>query len=77
MRYGKNCLVSNIEENVQVCEEYADTFEKSNVDDLKEKLEICLNRKESERKNSKEISDYVLNKYNWDDVVKKTEELYK
>ena len=76
MSYGKNCLVSNIEENVQVCEEYADTFEKSNVDDLKEKLEICLNRKESERKNSKEISDYVLNKYNWDDVVKKTEILY-
>lgn len=76
MSYGKNCLVSNIEENVQVCEEYADTFEKSNVDDLKEKLEICLNRKENERKDSKEISGYVLNKYNWDDVVKKTEELY-
>ena len=76
MSYGKNCLVSNIEENVQVCENYADTFEKSNVDDLKEKLEICLNRKESEKKNSKEISDYVLNKYNWDDVVKKTEILY-
>ena len=77
MSYGKNCLVSNIEENIQVCEEYADTFEKSNVDDLKEKLEICLNREENERKDSKEISGYVLNKYNWDDVVKKTEKLYK
>ena len=77
MSYGKNCLVSNIEENVQVCENYADTFEKSNVDDLKEKLEECLNKKENERKNSKKISDYVLNKYNWDDVVEKTEKLYK
>ena len=70
-------VLDNIEENVQVCENYADTFKKSNVDDLKEKLEICLNREENERKDSKEISDYVLNKYNWDDVVKKTEELYK
>ena len=76
MSYGRNCLVSNIEENVQVCENYADTFEKSNVDDLKEKLENCLNGK-IQRKDATEISNYVLNKYNWDDVVEKTEKLYK
>lgn len=75
MSYGKNCLVSNIEENMQVCENYAISFEKSNVQDLKEKLEDCLNGK-IERKDSTEISDYVLNKYNWDDVVEKTEKLY-
>ena len=76
MSYGRNCLVSNIEENMQVCENYAISFEKSNVQDLKEKLEDCLNGK-IERKDSTEISDYVLNKYNWDDVVEKTEKLYK
>ena len=75
MSYGRNCLVSNIEENMQVCENYAISFEKSNSQDLKEKLENCLNGK-IERKDSTEISDYVLNKYNWDDVVEKTEKLY-
>ena len=76
MSYGRNCLVSNIEENVQVCEEYATTFEKSNIIDLKEKLEIYLNKSSNNRKDSKEISDYILSKYNWGDVVKKTEILY-
>ncbi len=76
MSYGRNCLVSNIEENMQVCENYAISFEKSNSQDLKEKLENCLNGK-IQRKDATEISNYVLNKYNWDDVVEKTEKLYK
>ena len=42
MSYGRNCLVSDIDENVQVCENYATTFEKANVEDLKEKLELCI-----------------------------------
>ena len=76
MSYGRNCLVSNIEENMQVCENYAISFEKSNIQDLKEKLEYCLNGK-IQRKDATEISNYVLNKYNWDDVVEKTEKMYK
>lgn len=75
MSYGRNCLVSNIEENMQVCENCAISFEKSNIQDLKEKLENCLNGK-IQRKDATEISNYVLNKYNWDDVVTKTEMLY-
>jgi glycosyltransferase involved in cell wall biosynthesis len=75
MSYGKNCLVSNIEENTQVTEKYATSFEKGNVQDLKEKLEDCLNGKN--RKDEEEISNYILEKYNWDDVVEKTEKLYK
>ena len=50
MSYGCNCLVSNIEENVQVTEDYAITFKKGNVEDLKEKLEIMLNRDKNEEK---------------------------
>lgn len=75
MSYGRNCLVSDIEENVQVIEDYATTFAKSNVDDLKKKLEQCLKGKN--RKEEKQISDYILNKYNWDDAVSETEKLYK
>lgn len=75
MSYGRNCLISNIEENTQVAGEYAVSFEKSNTEDLKTKLEECLNGKYM--KESKEISDYILSQYNWDDVVEQTEKLYK
>lgn len=74
MSYGKNCLVSNIEENTQVTDKFATTFEKSNIEDLKQKLENCLDGKN--RFDDKEISDYILGKYNWDDIVKETEKLY-
>ena len=75
MSYGKNCLISNIEENTQVCGEFATTFEKSNTKDLQEKLEKSLNGEK--RFSAQEITEHVLNKYNWDKVVIKTEELYK
>lgn len=74
MSYGRNCLVSNIEENTQVTDKFAATFEKSNVEDLKQKLENCLDGEK--RFDEKEISDYILGKYNWDDIVKETEKLY-
>ena len=73
MSYGRKCLVSDIEENTKVGEEFITSFKKGNIEDLKQKLEQCLkeniNRKE-------EISNYILNKYNWDDIVVKTEEVY-
>ena len=74
MSYGKNCLISNIEENVQVCEDNALTFEKSNVVDLTNKLKDAL--KSKNRKKSEELQDYILSKYNWIDVTDMTENLY-
>ena len=75
MSYGRNCLVSNIPENLDVAENMAFSFEKSNVNGLKEKLEELINEKN--RKDEHEIKNYILNKYNWDDVIKQTEILYK
>lgn len=75
MSYGCNCLVSDIEENTQVVNEWAKIFKKGNIDDLKIKLEEAL--KEKDRQKSKDISDYILNKYNWNKVVEDTEKLYK
>lgn len=75
MSYGKNCLVSDIEENTQVCGKYGMTFKKSDLNDLVEKLNLCLEGLNI--KNEQEISDYILEKYNWDEVVKKTEMLYR
>ena len=75
MSYGCNCLVSNIEENVQVTGNYATVFEKSNIDDLKNKIKSLL--KENKNLNSQEIQKYILKKYNWDTIVKNTEKIYK
>ena len=75
MSYGNKCLISNIEENTQVVEDKAITFEKGNVQDLKEKLEKILESNDLLEKRE-EISDYILQKYNWNDVTNKTIEIY-
>ena len=74
MSYGCNCLVSNIEENVQVTKEYAMCFQKGNVKDLKDKLEDILKK---EKENSEVIRNYVIKNYNWNEVVEKTIGIYK
>lgn len=73
MSYGCNCLVSDIEENIQVTENYATAFKKSNTIDLKEKIEE-IDKKKIE---NNEISEYIINKYNWNNVVKSVLNLYK
>lgn len=73
MSYGCNCLVSDIEENTQVTGEFALTFEKGNVEKLKEKLIESLN---VEKKfNKEEIEQYVIKRNNWEDVTKNIEKL--
>lgn len=74
MSYGCTCLVSNIKENLQVIGKYGIDFEKSNVEDLKNKLLEII---EINTFNKKEISDYVKKKFTWNDVVNKTIGLYK
>lgn len=74
MSYGANVLTSNITACTQVIGNFGTCFKKGNTEDLKEKLEDCL--RGNNRKNEKEISNYVLNKYNWDDIVEKTIKLY-
>lgn len=75
MSYGKNCLVSNIEENTQVTGKYATTFKKSNLDSLIDSLDRCLNG--YGRFEDKEISDYIIKRYDWNDIVERTVKLYK
>lgn len=74
MSYGKRCLISNIPENITVCGKYAITFEKGNVYSLKEKIEECLDN--NIKCQSEEISRFILDKYNWSNVIDKTIELY-
>ncbi len=73
MSYGCECLVSNIEENINVVNGYGFSFKKANVKDLKEVMEKMLNN--SNRK-KEEISNYVIRKYSWEKNVKESETLY-
>lgn len=75
MSYGKNCLVSDINENVEVVENMATTFKKSNVEDLKIKIKECVDGKN--RKSKEDIANFIIKKYNWDEIVDKTLELYR
>lgn len=77
MSYGNCCLVSDIKENLEVVEDKACTFEKSNVDDLADKLEQLLQDTETVKKYGGESAAYICERFNWDDVVRQTLRLYR
>ena len=77
MSYGNCCLVSSIPECVEVVEDKAVVFKKSNVIDLREKLQELLEDKERVIKYKRNAADFICKKYTWDDVVRKTVEIYK
>lgn len=76
MSYGNCCLVSSISECISVVEDKAVVFEKSNVADLKTKLEKLVENKNLVEKYKATAAGFICNKYNWDDVVEKTLEVY-
>lgn len=77
MSYGNCCVTSDIPECAEVVEDKAVTFRKSDVEDLKEKLEKLLADKEVVDKYKREAADFICEKYSWDDVVDRTVELYR
>ena len=77
MSSGNCCLTSDIPECSSVIGECGVTFRKSDVSDLTEKLQyLCDNPKVAEEYKSKS-ADYVCSKFNWNDIVNKTLEIYK
>ena len=77
MSYGNCCLVSDIAECVEVVENKALIFKKSDTNDLREKLQDACNQPEKVMKLKQQAADFILKKYNWDDVVEKTMQLYR
>ena len=77
MSYGNCCLVSDIDECASVVENKAFVFKKSDVTDLQSKLQEACDNKEQVKKYKNEAADYICEKYNWDDVVERTLELYR
>lgn len=77
MSYGNCCLVSDIAECAEVVEDKAVVFKKSNVADLKEKLQMLFDDEKLVKRYKNEAGRFIFGKYNWDDVVDRTLELYK
>lgn len=76
MSYGNCCLVSDIAECVEVVEDRALIFRKSDVKDLEEKLQFACDHPEEVEKMKRKAADFICRKYNWNDVVEQTLELY-
>lgn len=77
MSYGNCCLVSDIAECAEVVEDKAVTFAKSNLTDLKEKMQWLCDNHEVVMKYKSEAAEFICGKYNWDEVVARTLELYR
>ena len=52
------------------------TFEMSNIEDLTHILQKLCNTPKEVSKYKKNAQKFILNKYNWDDVVEETLKLY-
>lgn len=77
MSYGNCCLVSDIPECAEVVEDKALIFRKSDIDELREKLQDACDYPEEVMKMKKQAADFICTKYDWNDVVKKTLKLYR
>lgn len=76
MSYGNCCVVSDIAECSEVVEDKAVTFQKSNVQDLKEKLQRLCDDPATVQKYKNEAADFICSKYNWDEITRKTLAVY-
>ena len=77
MSYGNCCLVSDIAECTEVFEDKAAVFKKGDVSDLTQVLQELLDSPETVERYKREAAEYITGKYNWDDVVDRTLELYR
>ena len=76
MSYGNCCLVSDIPECAEVVQEQGVTFPKGDVDGLRQRLQTLCDDPGRVAAQKIGAADYICGKYDWDEVAKKTLELY-
>lgn len=76
MSYGNCCLTSDIPECASVIGEYGCVFDRSKHDDLAEKMQNLCDNPETVSAFRQNSAAYICGRYNWNDVVLKTLELY-
>ena len=77
MSYGNCCVVSDIAEMAEVVEDKAAVFPKGSIEELRKTLQGLLDEPDRVQKYKSEAADFICEKYNWDDVVDTTVELYR
>lgn len=76
MSYGNCCLTSDIDECASVVEDMGILFKKSDVNDLREKLQQACDNPQSVQNIKAKSQAFILSKYNWNDVTARTLRLY-
>lgn len=76
MSYENCCLVSDIAECTEVIEDKAVVFRKADVADFAEKLQMLCDHPEVTERYKSEARPYIIRKYEWDNVVTRTLEVY-
>lgn len=69
MSYGQVCLASDIEANKEALGDAGYFFANKNVNDLKEKLEVILQKPEEAKSLGQEALKRVQKEYNWSDIA--------
>ena len=77
MSYGNCCLVSDIPECAEVVEDKAAVFKHSDVGELQKALQQLLDNPSMVDRYKAGAAEFICQKYNWDDVVEKTLEIYR
>lgn len=77
MSYGNCCLVSDIPECTEVVEDKAVLFQKGNVSDLRDKIQMLCDHEKMVMQYKVQSADFVCGKYQWDSVVAETLDLYR
>lgn len=77
MSYGNCCVVSDIAEMAEVVEDKAAVFKHSDVSSLRTILQDLLDDAEAVKRYMEGAAEFITAKYNWDDVIDRTVELYR
>lgn len=77
LSYGNCCIVSDIPECREVVEDKAVVFPKGDVKALGSVIQCLLDDVETVENYKAKAAQFVLGKYNWDDVSDETEALYR
>lgn len=77
MSYGNCCVVSDIDENLEVVEDKAISFAKGDVENLKSKLCFLLDHPDIVLDYKSISQNFICEKYSWNKVVEETMKLYK
>lgn len=76
MSYGNCCLTSDIPECREVTGDRAAAFRRGDAADLRAKMEMLLEKPDMVQDYKRGAAEFICGKYNWDDVVGRTLELY-